>query len=224
MDTAHACSFSRSTRTRTLGSICRPSPTKGVREVRAFSAGGRESSLKEKEPSGTSGPDLPHAMGYGLMPLAISGVGSPAGGRHPPVRQEPDASLRASPPLLRSAHRSRGHRPTHADHPLLADRHEPLRQSTRHRDPVSLSSATPGSQGLARPSGDEWHHLIPKRQLCQGFSFCQIPSRQRVGGREARRTSRVGQPRGRAARAALRNRPTSGGVWRAAGRALNLSG
>jgi len=138
-----------------LGIRCRPSITKGVREVRAFSAGGRESSLKEKEPSGTLGPDLPHAMGYGLMPLTISGVGSPAGGRLPPVRQGPDASLRASPPPPRSAHRSRGHRPTRAESPFQADRHGPLSQSTRHRGAVSLSSATPGSQGLARPSGDE---------------------------------------------------------------------
>src|SRR5262245_61112296 len=124
-----------------LGIRCRPSIAKGVREVRAFSAGGRESSLKEKGAVRTSGPDLPHAMGYGLMPLAISGVGSPAGGRLPPVRQGPDASLRASPPRPRSAHRSKGHRPTRAGPPFLADRHEPLRQSTRHRGPVSLSSA-----------------------------------------------------------------------------------
>jgi len=142
--------------------------TKGVREVRAFSAGGRESSQR-KGAIRTSGPDLPHAMGYGLMPLAISGVGSPAGGRLPPVRQEPDASLRASPPRPRSAHRSRGHRPTHVGLPLLADRHEPLRQSTRHRGPVSLSSATLGSQGLARPSGDECIIHTTKEATCQCF-------------------------------------------------------
>jgi hypothetical protein len=142
-----------------------------VREVRAFSAGGRESSLKEKEPSGTLGPDLPHAMGYGLMPLAISGVGSPADGRRPPVRQGPDASLRASPPLPRSAHRSRGHRPTHAGLPLLANPHEPLSQSTRHRDPVSLSSATPGSQGLARPSGNECIIHTTKKATLSSISY-----------------------------------------------------